>query len=112
MNNFRKNFKGLNSGKKEGTSIQNYFSVIDVVFPSLMKTKKRSVYIYDKFDKWVNSNLSLENILERILDIDILKKKCNVLYETKIESSISNFNDRKFLLLENHRKKKELCGND
>ena len=77
-----------------------------------MKTKKRSVHIVDKFKKWVNRNISIENILERSLEIDILKKKCHDLYETKIETSISNFNDRKLLLLENNKKNNELCEND
>ena len=50
------------------------YSIKDIIMPFRWNLKNKNVNFIDEFQKWANKSLSLENILENILEIEKLKK--------------------------------------
>lgn len=73
-----------------------YFGLKDVMIPSFFLKNDEDLKIFDNFEKWVDTMLSLEVILQSVLDVEILKHECIEFFE-----SCKNKTDRKFKLNKN-----------
>ncbi len=66
------------------------YTFTDVILPSLFIKRKANVKIFDNFEQWLGSILSLETILQSNLEMEILKKELKLYMETDNNPNLRN----------------------
>jgi hypothetical protein len=89
-----------------------YFGLKDVMMPSFFLKNDEDLKIFDNFEKWVDTMLSLEVILQSVLDMEILKhewiefmESCKNKTENKFKLKKNEFQYKKNFALDKFFKK-------
>jgi hypothetical protein len=87
------------------------YTLTDIIIPDSIRGQKKNLRIFEKFKVWVNCNLSLEKILEGILQTEIIKKEHDSMVEylkKKTDSVFQGKLDRQLTLKRKLNRNREI----